>query len=294
MAQREDLARDRAVVVLALVFAARHPGIERLLAQVAPIREGQERHDQRAAQRDRPALRPASLLRGGARCGAHGSRQARQVALLGQPQRPARFVVQHVLRERGLQFGETLDDRGQSLLLRGRQPGAGAHEVEVHALEQAPRLSAQAERVAPRMQRVDAREQRGVQVDRAVVRGQPRRHHAFDRLQFARRLGAAEVMKQMADAGQQPAARIKGGDRVLERRYIGLGRESFDFGVVLRERNFERRCEMLRPDFAEGRKSIRGLPFLKKGIVGIHRAPLEWSQRYRRSADTAIGASAIS
>ena len=132
----------------------------------------------------------------------------------------------------------------------------------MHSFEQAPGLSAQAERVTPSMQRVDAREQGSVQVDRAFVRGQPWRHHAFDRLQFARRFGAAQVVKQMTDAGQQPAARIKGGNRVLERRHIVLGRESFDFGVVLRERNFERRREMLGTDFAEGRKSIGGFPFI--------------------------------
>jgi hypothetical protein len=45
-----DLGDDRAVVVRAL--AARDPGAERGLAQVAALREGEERLDDRARQRD--------------------------------------------------------------------------------------------------------------------------------------------------------------------------------------------------------------------------------------------------
>ena len=47
VAQREDLAGDRTVVVRAVVLAARRPRLVRLLAQVAPVREREERHDQR-------------------------------------------------------------------------------------------------------------------------------------------------------------------------------------------------------------------------------------------------------
>ena len=50
------------------------------------------------------------------------------------------------------------------------------------------------------------------------------------------------------------------------------------FAVVLRERDFKRRCEMLGADFAEGRKSVRRFPFLKQGIVRIHFSH-RWSGR---------------
>jgi len=82
----------------------------------------------------------------------------------------------------------------------------------------------------------------------------------------------------MTDAGQQPAARIKGGNGVLERRRVGLGRESFYFAVVLRERDFKRRREVLGADFAEGRKSVRCFSFLEQGILGIHSSH-RWSGR---------------
>ena len=45
VAQRQDLARDRAVVVLAGVLAAAGPGAPGLLAKITPLRKGQERHD---------------------------------------------------------------------------------------------------------------------------------------------------------------------------------------------------------------------------------------------------------
>ena len=47
VAEREDFPRDRSVVVLAVVLAAANPRFERLLAQVAPVRECEEWRDQR-------------------------------------------------------------------------------------------------------------------------------------------------------------------------------------------------------------------------------------------------------
>ena len=54
----------------------------------------------------------------------------------------------------------------------GRQACAGPHEVVVHPLEQARLLGREAQFGPPAMQRIDAREQPGVHVDRIAVRGQ--------------------------------------------------------------------------------------------------------------------------
>ncbi len=76
--------------------------------------------DQRAAQRNRPHIRPAALFGGAFGRGTHGFRQALQILFACEPQTPIGFVGQDVLRERGVQLREALDDLAQSRLGPGR------------------------------------------------------------------------------------------------------------------------------------------------------------------------------
>ena len=70
-----------------------------------------------------------------------GGRQRRAKRLHAVLQHHSRgAIVQHVLREGGLQRGQLLDDGGMALLRIGRQPRARAHELEMGAFQQAQRF----------------------------------------------------------------------------------------------------------------------------------------------------------
>ncbi len=189
VAQREDLACHRAIVVLAFVLAPRGPGLVRLLAQVAPVGEGEERHDVRARQRDDPRIGDAALDGGLARGGAHEVGQPGELFLAAQHQAVIRLVGQHVLRKACGELGQALHHLRVACLGGRCQAGAGAHEVEVDPLQQALLLRRQAELVAPFMQLVDAPEKARMHVEGAVVRRHQRRELALDRLQRGRGFG---------------------------------------------------------------------------------------------------------
>ncbi len=142
VAQRRQLGDDRRIVGLARL-AARDPGAEDLLAQVAPSGELQERLDAGPAQGHEVALL-APLLRGAARGGAHEIRQAGEVAL-AQRHRVALLVGEHVLAKRRAERREPVADLLQPLLRRRLEPGAGAVEECVVALQHPALLGREAE-----------------------------------------------------------------------------------------------------------------------------------------------------
>jgi hypothetical protein len=92
---------------------------------------------------------------------------------------------------------------------------------------------------------VDSREQRRVQVDRAVVSGEPRRHFALDRLQRRRGLRNREVVEDPPDPIELAAALVDGGERVLEGGRLSAGCDRVDFGKMRAQRLIEGRHEML-------------------------------------------------
>ena len=141
------------------MLAARRPGAPGLLAQVAPLGEGEEGHDVRARERDHAGVGDAALARRLPGRGANEVRQAGEVGLAAQHQLVARLVGEHVLAEARGQVGQPLHHLGIALLRRAVEARAGAHEVGVVALEHAQLLVAEAELLAPAVQRVDPGEQ---------------------------------------------------------------------------------------------------------------------------------------
>ena len=101
VAQGQDLAGDRPVVARPVVLAARRPRLERLLAQVAPVRVREERHDEGTGQRDDPGRVDAAFLGRFARGRPNVVGQSGEVALVDERQAVVRFVGQHVLHEAG-------------------------------------------------------------------------------------------------------------------------------------------------------------------------------------------------
>ena len=168
-AQLQDLLGQAAVVARAGMLAARGPCPPGLLAQIAALGKRQERHDVRARERDHRDVAEAALACRLARRGANEVGQAGQVGFVREDELELRLVGEHVLAEARRQLGQALHQLGIAGALGRRQLGTGANEVEVVALEHARLLAAQAERGARGVQRVEAREQRGVRVDAAVV-----------------------------------------------------------------------------------------------------------------------------
>ena len=206
VAQREDLPRDRTIVVLAIVLATAGPRLERLLAQVASLREREKRHDQRTRQRDHGAGAVAPLLRGRACRGAHVLGQAGHVALVLQRQPVVRFVGQDVLAEARRQRGKTLDNgRAAGPGFFGK-PRAGTFEIQMYAPQQLQLFRVEDQFAAAAVQVVDAREKRCVEVDGAVMGGKARRHLAFHCLQRRRRFRCGQVEEDFFDPVENTSA----------------------------------------------------------------------------------------
>ena len=269
VAQGEDLAGDRPVVVFAVVLAAAGPGGECLLAQVAAVGEREERHDERTRQRDDPDVGLAAFLRRCARGGPQILRQAGEIALVPQDQTVAGFVGQNVLAEAGREFGKALHDRAVAHSCRGGKPGAFAHEIQMGPLDEAQLLRREPQLVPPLVQLVDAREEPDVQADCAVMGGEPRRDLAFDGLQRRRGLRGGQIEEQSRDAPEVPAAAVERCDGVVERRRLAALRNGVRLGAVHLHRVLERRAVMLGPDLCERRQAERRLPRMQQRVGGL-------------------------
>jgi hypothetical protein len=113
-------------------------------------------------------------------------------------------------------------------LLAPRQARAGAHEVAVIAGEQLQRLGIEVQLGALLVERVHARPQRRVQVDRVMVRRELRRHLGVDLLHLGVGVAGIQIREHVRDARQLPPGALERDDRVLERgrrRVLGDGRD---------------------------------------------------------------------
>ncbi len=146
--------------------AARRPRLVGGLAQLAPGREHQERLDRGARQGDDVLPVEPAFARRRRRRGAGEIGQPVEL-VRGEHQPPLVLVMQHVLAEQRVQARQPLGDRRHARLpLRG-EPRAAAHEAQMMALQQPPLIGRQGERVALRVERVDAGEQAGIERDLA-------------------------------------------------------------------------------------------------------------------------------
>src|SRR5690606_18291062 len=93
---------------------------------------------------------------------------------------------------------------------------SGADEVDVITLDQAHGFGIETERVAPLMQRFDAREQIRVQQDRILVRSELRRELRLQRLAAVVRVRADEGIEDRRGALEQLSGPLERDDSVLE------------------------------------------------------------------------------
>ena len=154
-AQPHHLGDDRLVVGLAAIVAARDERAINLFAQVAALREFQERLGARTRQRHDIAVQ-AAFLRIGFHRLAHEVGQAGKLGLVVQGECEALLVGEHILAERCAELRQPLDDLRQPLFRLAVERGAGAAKGCVIALEHALLLGGKVERLALLHQSIDA------------------------------------------------------------------------------------------------------------------------------------------
>jgi hypothetical protein len=180
-----------------------------------------------------------------------------------QPQR-----VRNPASRRGRQ---PLSDLGEPRLAGGVEPGTGAQEIPVVALEHARLLGIEAERRPTLPQRCDAREELLVEIDLVGVAGKQRRHIALDRLDLLIGIRAGKVEEDGAGPVEVEAAPLQRRNRVVEARRLGIARDRVDLGPLLGHADVERRPEMLDAHVHEGRRPEGAGPGFEQRIAVCRR-----------------------
>jgi len=203
---------------------------------------------------------------------------------LGEREHRLLLVAEHVLRKLGRQHRQPLDDLGKARPFGDAQLRAGAHEIEMIALQHPRRFRIEAQPVALPVELVDAPEQRRVEKDAVPVPRHHRRHVALHRLQLGIGVGARQLREHHVHLAQQLAAELQRRDGVVEARRFGIAGNRRHLPVVLGQRPLVGRCEMRRFDRLERRHAERRVPGGKEWIG--HRHVLK--SRPKRHAGSAL------
>ncbi|MFG5409613.1 hypothetical protein ABXN37_17860 [Piscinibacter sakaiensis] len=179
-----------------------------------------------------------------------------------------RFGLQHVLAEGGRQRRQALHDLGVTRARGRRERRAGAHEIVVHALDEAA-LLVQAQRVAARVHGIDAPEQGLVLQHGGRMRRQRAGHLALHGLQFGGGGRGGQAVEHGFGAPQQFAGAVVGTQRVVEAGRTRVRRDAGQLFPVQRHCTFQRRAEVLGADAAEIGQADRGIP-VDQQRIGRH------------------------
>ena len=267
-AQPHHLGDDRLVVGLAAIVAARDEGAVHLFAQVAALREFQERLGARTRQRHDVTAKLAFLRLGFHRL-AHEVGQAGKLGLFMQGQCEALLIGEHILDERRAKLRQPLDDLRQPLFRLAVERGPGAAKGCVIALEHALLLGGEVERLALPHQSVDAAEELCVGVELVPVARDLRRELALDLKQRVVAVGAGQKMEHLLDPPQRPPAQLERRDGIGEIRRLPAAGNGRDLRLVLGEGTRIGRREMLWPDLLKRGHLARGGPMREKGVFAV-------------------------
>ena len=176
------------------------------------------------------------------------------------------------MAERGAEMRQPLVDLGHPLLGGLVEPGAGAMEAGIGALQEPHLLRRQAERGAIVVQQRDPAEQHRVHHDRVPVPRHPQRHLLVDLQQ--RRVGMRrhQVVEHRRNPGEQFARALQRDDGVGEIRRRRIVGDGGDLGGVIGEGLLEGRHEVLRLDLGERRRLERRLPRRQQRVGGCLRS----------------------
>ena len=168
--------------------------------------------------------------------------------------------LEQVLLEMGGEGGNLLVHLSKLGLVRVRERRARAHELGVVALQQAQRLGIEAQGRALVVQRLHAREQRRIQEDRVLVRGELGRHLRVG-------VGRGQVEEHHRDAAEQLTRALQGDDGVVESRGLGVVRDGVRLLLLLRHAGLEGRPEIGVPDPVERWKVVRQRALRRERVV---------------------------
>jgi hypothetical protein len=192
-------------------------------------------------------------------------RQAVEVVPVERHQ-PGLFVRQHVLAKLCGKRRQPFGDCGEARLGLRLEPGAGAGEIEMIAGEHARLFGRKPEAAPFGVQRVDAPEQRVVQIGLVAMARQDRRHLPLDRLQFVIGRRARQIEEDAPHLVEAAPAALQGLDRIGEGRPLRVCSDSVDLLPGLVESGLERRPEVGGFDALE-RRRLEGLgPGLEKRV----------------------------
>ena len=192
-------------------------------------------------------------------------RQPRAVGLRLEHEAVGVRIGQLVLLELHRQRRHALVDLAHALLLRLIELGAGADEVVVVLLGDAPLF--RFERRAVLVHLLDAREQRRIEIHLVAERREFRAHFALDALDIGVGVRRRPVREDRLHAAQQLAAALKALDGVAEGAHAALHGDRPDLGPSLGDAGLEGGHEVRFLDEVEGRCAIRQRPGLQKGVA---------------------------
>ncbi len=175
------------------------------------------------------------------------------------------------MAERRAEMRQPLVDLGHPRLRHLVEPGAGAMEAGIGALQEPHLLRRQGERGAIVVQHRDPAEQHRVHHDRVPVPCHPQRHLLVDLEQ--RRVGMRrhQIVEHRRNLGEQFSGALQRGDGVGEVRRRGIVGDRGDLGRVVGEGLLEGGEEMFRRDLRERRRLERRLPRLQQRVCLILR-----------------------
>jgi hypothetical protein len=268
--QLEDLGDDRVVVLGVAVVAAAVVGAPDLLAQVAPVRVGEERLHAGPRVEDGPLALLAALLGGGGGGRAQRVGQAGEVGLLVEEEHVVGLVGEEVLAELRVEGGQPLVDLGHPLLGHGVELRPRAHEVRVVEPGQPLLLGRELRRVPRVVDGGDALEELLVLGDLVGEGGQLRGHLRLDLLELRRAHRVAVDAVDRAHPVQRPPRALQCGQRVLEGRRRGVVCDLVDLGELLGHGGLEGGLQELDLDLVEGRDTAVGSgPRGQQGVLHV-------------------------
>ena len=186
--------------------------------------------------------------------------------VLAEFHEPVLLVAEQMVAEGGAEMGQPLVDLGHPRLGSLVEPGAGAVEAGIGALQQPQLLACQPEAVAVVVQQRDAAEQHRVHHDRIPVPRHPQRHFLVDLQQLRIGVRRDQVVEHRRHPGEQLAGALQRRDGVGEIRHRRIVLDRGDLGGVIGESLLEGRQEVLRRDLGERRGLERCLPGLQQRV----------------------------
>ncbi len=268
-AQLHDARDQRGGVELAAAAAARDRGFVQAPAQRAV---GQLRFRRLAGGVEQGqhvlAVQAAVLRRFG---GGGDLRLGQAVELLHVVHDHGRSVhfLPHVVAEPGAQRGQFGVHRLQRGLVGVVQVGAGADEAGVVALDQSHALRVQAQGVALFVQRLDAGEELGIEVDGVAVRGELRRVVGAQLVARVVGVGADQVEEHGGGAVQHLAGLLQRDDGVVEGGRGRVAGDGVDLLQLLGHAGVEGGGEIAVLDPVELRVMQRQRALREEGIGGL-------------------------